>query len=401
MQQYLDLLQTILDKGTKKPAAREGMPGTTSLFGYQCKYDLSKGFPILTTKQIKFKNIVTELLWFLRGDTNIKYLIDNGCNIWNEDAYNYYLRMSKQVGATDPLGFNEETGFLAHIREGGKYLIPGVKVLADTGYKYGDCGFQYGRVWREWEYNQKYMGFEGKGDPCDLFRQIKIDQIANLIQGLRYNPESRRHMLTSIDPAHDQDLSLYWCHCLVQFNARPLTIDERTGLAGSKNVIEISDEHSKQFFEDKNGIFVGMHENWHRYFDHLQVPRYHLDCHFYQRSADVFLGVPYNIASYALLTHIMCEMCNMVPGILIQSFGDVHIYDNHIEQVKTQLKREPFELPQLIINSEFWNPENSAGEKDGWKYHLGVLKEFEVDDFYLKNYEHYSPIEGKLSTGLK
>lgn len=362
MKQYLKLLEKIESHGTIKPAAREGMPSTKSLFGYQFRHDLNTGFPLLTTKEVNFKNIVIELLWFLRGDTNIKYLVDNGVNIWNEDAYNYYLKI---VGKPE-ISIEE---FINRIKTSNIDNLPGVSEL---GYKYGDCGFQYGKVWRSWE------------DPSKGFNHNEeypvIDQIKNLIKSLINTPESRRHILTSIDPSHDSDLALYWCHALSQFNCRPLPLNKR---------LEIYESDGSMIMIDGQNV----EEQYEKFLDEQKIPKYYLDCQMYQRSADVFLGVPYNIASYALLTHIIAKVCKMVPGDFIHTFGDVHIYENHLEQVSEQLEREHYKLPTLEI----------VDEGNDWAYirNFFDFSMLNTSDFILKDYKHHPKIKGKLSTGLK
>lgn len=358
MKQYLDLLKDIKFKGTKKPGAREGMPGTTSLFGYQFRHDLGKGFPLLTTKKMYWKGVVVELLWFLRGDTNIKYLVDNGVNIWNEDAYKYYLKVVEENTPKDgrvPATFDQ---FIEIVKRR-KSNTP-----SPEGYLWGDCGYQYGKVWRDWG----GYGIEN------------LDQIRNLIIGLRNSPQSRRHIVTAVDPENDKDLALYWCHSMFQFNCRPLTATERTRFV--------------------RGITFETDIEIHELADKMGAPKYYLDCQMYQRSADVFLGVPFNIASYALLTHVVAELCNMVPGEYIHTFGDVHIYDDHMDAVNTQLERQPDLCPTLRINTEFWR----SGDGDLTKQ--DPTKEFfdkaiRVEDFQIENYNPAPSIKAKLSTGLK
>lgn len=370
MKQYIDLLNTIKSDGTYKPAARENMPGTQSLFGHQFRCKLSNGFPLLTTKKIKFKNVVTELLWFLRADTNIKYLNDNGFYQWNEDAYNYFCKKCKENGI-EPYSFEQ---FVENIQQGklGSIIIP--------GYTLGDCGFQYGRVWRN-------FGSVDIATPSGPAQLKGTDQIKGLIKSLKNSPEGRRHMVTAVDPVNDTNLALYWCHSLFQFNCRPLTLREKF----------------EWCVKDKK------HQNdntWLNYYDFEKfeldvetqslnidsVPRYYLDCQLYQRSADVFLGVPYNIASYALLTHILAKMCNMIPGDYIHTFGDVHIYDNHKEAVELQLSRECRPLPTLKMN-----------ENIDWNYILETHDFHKLDpmDFTLEGYDPHPFIKAELSTGMK
>lgn len=375
MKSYLDLLSSIKEKGTLKPAARAGMPNTTSLFGYQFRHNLSDGFPILTTKKMFFKGVVVELLWFLRGDTNIKYLVDNGVNIWNEDAYNYYIKKSKEHGLNTegPLSFED---FVLKIKEGD--LEWGVLHAKDKIYKLGDCGYQYGKVWRSWTTEFDLMEQDGSNR-----RPMTHDQIAGVLSSLQKNPESRRHIVTAIDPGHESDLALYWCHSLFQFNCRPLTLQERSDLVKS-NIYE-------QSLNIKNVVAIDYDEEMHKILNEHNIPKYYLDCQLYQRSADSFLGVPFNIASYALLTHIFAKICNMIPGDFIHTFGDVHIYSNHEDAVKEQLSREPMALPKLIETKSIdW-------ETIGKTYDFSSLS---YSDFALDGYKSHSAIKAELSTGL-
>ena len=233
MQQYHDLLKHILEKGTDK-TDRTGT-GTKSVFGYQMRFDLAKGFPLVTTKKVHLRSIIHELLWFLKGETNITYLKDNGVSIWDE--------------------------------------------WADSE---GELGPVYGKQWRRWE---------GKNGQV-------VDQIASLVQEIKNNPDSRRLIVSAWNVAELPQMALMPCHSLFQF----YVADGR------------------------------------------------LSCQLYQRSADVFLGVPFNIASYALLTHMIAQVCQLEPGDFVHTFGDVHIYSNHFEQVKLQLSRQPFPLPTLQLN---------------------------------------------------
>lgn len=376
MQQYLELLREIKRSGTYKPAAREGMPGTQSLFGYQFRHDLSKGFPLLTTKKMFFRGIVTELLWFLRGDTNIKYLVDRSVNIWNEDAYNYYVKIaSKNTGSeANHIYYDNKDQTLRMFKFDEFVEIIKQHTYADLKsiyswekYTLGDCGYQYGKIWRSW----KVIDINPIYEYCDVplrdsweTTMKSVDQISNLVNQLRKSPESRRHILTAIDPGHDNDLALYWCHALVQFNCRPMTRDER-----------------REWI--KNNTIFG------------EIPKYFLDCQLYQRSADSFLGVPFNIASYALLTHILARMCNMVPGEFIHTFGDVHIYENHQEAVEEQLSRIPSELPTLkLIEDINWE----KFDIDEILQHLELSLSLGIE---LEGYNPQKAIKAELSTGLK
>ena len=263
MQQYLDLLQHILDNGTEK-TDRTGT-GTRSCFGYQMRFDLQKGFPMVTTKKLHVKSIFYELLWFLKGDTNIKYLKDNGVSIWDEWA-------------------NEA----------------------------GELGPVYGEQWRSWK------GADG----------VVVDQITELIKQIKTTPDSRRLIVSAWNVAELPKMALMPCHTLFQFY-----------VADGK-----------------------------------------LSCQLYQRSADVFLGVPFNIASYALLTMMIAQVCDLEPGDFVHSFGDVHLYNNHIEQAKLQLTRTPFELPTLKIN---------PAVKD--------IFSFDFSDFTIENYQCHPGIKAPVA----
>jgi thymidylate synthase len=263
MQQYLDLLQHILDNGTVKND-RTGT-GTKSCFGYQMRFDLSKGFPLVTTKKVHLKSIVHELLWFLKGETNIAYLKEHGVKIWDE--------------------------------------------WADEN---GDLGPVYGKQWRSWE------GKDGK----------VIDQISDLIAQIKKNPDSRRLIVSAWNVGELSEMALMPCHNMFQFY-----------VADGK-----------------------------------------LSCQLYQRSADVFLGVPFNIASYALLTMMIAQVCDLAPGDFVHTFGDVHIYSNHKEQVNLQLSRKPFPLPAMKLNPAVKN-----------------IFDFKFEDFTLENYECHPAIKAPVA----
>jgi thymidylate synthase len=263
MQQYLDLLQYILDNGTPK-SDRTGT-GTLSHFGYQMRFDLQKGFPLVTTKKVHVKSIIYELLWFLKGETNTAYLKEHGVSIWNE--------------------------------------------WADEN---GDLGPVYGKQWRSWE------GKDG----------VVVDQISDLIEQIKRAPDSRRLIVNAWNVADLTDMALMPCHTMFQF----------------------------------------------------YVAEGRLSCQLYQRSADVFLGVPFNIASYALLTMMVAQVCDLEPGDFIHTFGDVHIYNNHMEQVKLQLSRSPFPLPTMKLNPAI---------KDIFDFHF--------EDFTLENYQSHPAIKAPVA----
>lgn len=268
---YLALAKDIIENG-QTVEDRTGV-GTRSVFGRQIRFDLTDGFPLLTTKRVFTKAIVVELLWFLRGDTNVKFLHDHGITIWDE--------------------------------------------WADDN---GDLGPVYGKQWRSWV-NMPYY-------------EEPIDQISNVMQSLATNPHSRRHIVSAWNPAEVEDMALPPCHCLFQFYVREIPMEIRSAnamlpAAGGldRNSSEVLDAHG--------------------------VPRYYLDCQLYQRSADLFLGVPFNIASYALLTHMMAQQLNMIAGEFVHTFGDVHVYQNHLDAFEKQFanaERKIYPKPLLILN---------------------------------------------------
>jgi thymidylate synthase len=269
MQQYLDLLQHIRDQGVEK-SDRTGT-GTTSCFGYQMRFDLQKGFPLVTTKKLHLKSIIYELLWFLKGQTNIGYLREHGVSIWNE--------------------------------------------WADEN---GELGPVYGKQWRSW------AGADGK----------VVDQITDVIKQIKTNPDSRRLIVSAWNVADLPKMALMPCHVLFQFYVMPSASEGKSSLS----------------------------------------------CQLYQRSADVFLGVPFNIASYALLTMMIAQVCDLEPGEFIHTFGDVHIYSNHMEQVKLQLSRTPFPSPTMKLSPQVKN-----------------IFDFEFEDFALENYQSHPAIKAPVA----
>lgn len=395
MKQYLQLLKDIKEKGTHKSAARENMPGTISLFGYQIRHNLQDGFPLLTTKKIKFSNIVTELIWFLKGDTNVKFLVDNGFMQWNQDAYQYYNKFiyeyCEQSGGEPPLGIVHEDIEKSELRtfsfEEFEEILknaPKDSLPKEGNYTLGDCGKQYGWLWRNWK------GNANKVEEVDVevykVHFDEIDQFKNLVEGLLKSPESRRHIITAWNPATLDDMALPACHTLVQFNCRPIPWEIKLELAKRNPDVEM--ENLAITEAAAGDIRFGF------------VPQYYLDCSLYMRSADVFLGVPYNIACYALLTEILANITGVIPGDLVISFGDVHIYDNLIDSVDKQLSREPRELPKVLFRDTL-NYRCDLIREDG----VGALDKFiehlELDEFKLEGYNPHAFIKGELSTGLK
>lgn len=298
MKQYLDLLQKIVDEGNQRED-RTGI-GTKSIFGYQMRMDLSKGFPLLTTKKVFLRGIIHELLWFLTGDTNIKYLVDNNVHIWDDWPYAVYKQSPE---------FQNETM---------EEFIAKIKSDETFAKKWGDLGPVYGKQWRRWQ------AADGK----------EVDQISFILNEIKTKPMSRRILVSAWNAGEIQALikgkvsAPPLCHSLFQF-----------------------------YVHDGK-----------------------LSCQLYQRSADVFLGVPFNIASYSLLLMMIAQVTGYKPGEFIHTFGDVHIYNNHMEQVKLQLSRQPRNLPTMKINPEV---------KD--------INSFKFEDFTLENYDPHPPIKGEIA----
>jgi len=310
---YLDLLKHVLEKGTKK-MDRTGT-GTVSVFGYQMRFDLNEGFPLLTTKRVPFRLIASELLWFIKGDTNIRYLLKNNNNIWNEWAFKNWVESDEYKGPDmtdfgnrslkDP-EFNE-----LYQAEMDKFKS---RILEDEDFasKYGELGPVYGKQWRSWETS----------------RGESIDQLKNVINQIKNNPDSRRHLVVGYNPGDVEFMSLPPCHSLFQFY-----------VADGK-----------------------------------------LSCQLYQRSGDLFLGIPFNIASYALLTHLIAFECGLEVGEFIHTIGDAHIYTNHIEQVTLQLSRDPRPSPTLKLNTA-----------------VQSVFDFEMDDIEIVGYDPHPTIKAPVA----
>ncbi|MGG4177750.1 thymidylate synthase [Virgibacillus pantothenticus] len=310
---YLNLCQHILTNGVQKGDRTN--TGTYSIFGHQMRFDLETGFPLLTTKRVPFRLVASELLWFIKGDTNIRYLLQHNNNIWNEWAFEKWVNSDDYSGPdmrnfgnrsqTDPK-FNKQYQEQMEIFK--------EKILTDDSFahKYGDLGDVYGKQWRKWKTSQNET----------------IDQLQDVIDGIKNNPNSRRHIVSAWNPEDIPSMALPPCHTLFQFY-----------VADGK-----------------------------------------LSCQLYQRSADVFLGVPFNIASYALLTYLIAHQCNLQPGEFVHTLGDAHIYLNHVEQVKTQLAREMKQMPQLELNKQKTS-----------------IFEFDLDDFKLKGYDPHPAIKAPIA----
>ena len=331
--QYQSLLRKILSDGVEKKD-RTGT-GTISIFGQQIRHKMSHGFPLLTTKKMAWKTIVTELLWFLRGDTNIKYLLDNNCHIWDGDAYKQYERLCTYDGH-EPRHTKEELMDL---------------IQNDPGYShYGNLGLIYGKQWRDWNVRN------------DDSYDSSIDQISTLIYELKTNPDSRRLMVNAWNVGELDQMVLPPCHYGFQVYTRELSKFERSRHMGLPE--------GEHFLDDV--------------LDKHNIPKRAISLMWNQRSVDTFLGLPFNIASYGLLLEIIAKEINMVPDELIGNLGDVHLYSNHIEQAKEQINREPFELPKLGMDYR-----KGEYNKD--------LTDLIPDDFYLINYQSHPTIKAPLS----
>jgi thymidylate synthase len=339
--QYTDLLQDILDNRVTK-SDRTGT-GTKSLFGKQIRHKMSDGFPLLTTKKMPFKTIVTELLWFLRGDTNIKYLVDNGCNIWNGDAYKRYANSHN----TFIDGFTHVTP-MAHSKES---FIGAIKTDDEFAKKWGELGPIYGKQWRKWaDY------YNGSAE--------YTDQISNLINDLKTNPDSRRLMVSAWNVSELDEMVLTPCHYGFQVYTRELSFQERLDIY------------------DPQKLYHNEVDSW--FLDKLNIPTRAISLMWNQRSVDTFLGLPFNIASYGLLLEIIAKTVNMVPDELIGNLGDTHLYSNHIEQAKEQIGRElDLEERRKMVTQEMFNqiyngggPESlSHSEIDQWNIPRTELRE--------------------------
>jgi thymidylate synthase len=354
--QYQELLQSILDYGVEKKD-RTGT-GTKSIFGYTIRHNMKDGFPLLTTKKMAWKTMVTELLWFLRGDTNIKFLVDNGCHIWDGDAYQSYIKRynkGEYVGKTKLLENSKKNRTLTEpftIEE----FIDKIKTDDEFAKKWGELGPVYGKQWRDWSKFHPTMHENGYTLPAG---QTNIDQTQNLINDLKTNPDSRRLMVNAWNVGELDQMVLPPCHYGFQVYTRELSMKERFEAAGGK-------EHG------------------------TEIPTRAISLMWNQRSVDTFLGLPFNIASYGLLLTILAKEVNMVPDQLIGNLGDTHLYLNHIEQAKEQIGREPFELPTLkhMKTDEFYK---SLSEDHSLFTHL------ETTDFIVESYQSHPTIKAPLS----
>ena len=332
-EQYRGLLGTLLENSTEK-SDRTGT-GTLSVFGRQIRHDMKDGFPLLTTKKMAVKSMFTELKWFLKGDTNIKYLVDNGCNIWNGDAYKKYCKAHPSVYHDDM--FSQEE-FIEHIKEGESFAK-----------NWGELGPIYGKQWRDWNGFEIVSGAQVEG------YNKGVDQIKNLINDLKTNPDSRRLMVNAWDVGELDKMTLPPCHYGFQCYVSDLS------------PLEIIDQAKKDgLWKDTipEGMTLGELQK--------DFKTKKLSLMWNQRSVDTFLGLPFNIASYATLLCLIAEEVNMIPDQLIGNLGDVHLYKNHIEQAREQLTREMYDLPTIEVQmTDILNGEFDIEVKD-YKYHPSI-----------------------------
>jgi thymidylate synthase len=366
--QYQELLQSILDYGVEKKD-RTGT-GTKSIFGYTIRHNMRDGFPLLTTKKMAWKTMVTELLWFLRGDTNIKFLVDNGCHIWDGDAYKNYCLSYKDGHEF----YEDETVKRSYTQE---EFTNKIKTDDEFAKQWGELGPVYGKQWRSWGEGFKRVPNE-KGDKVYHVTTTGIDQIANLINDLKTNPDSRRLMVNAWNVGGLNQMVLPPCHYGFQVYTRELSLEERIGLV-----------------KPIPNLFT--HEDC----DVINLPKRAISLMWNQRSVDTFLGLPFNIASYGLLLEVIAKTVNMVPDELIGNLGDTHLYLNHIEQAKEQIGRELTDEERYNIwftnNYEtgmerYFDPNNLPDFDDGYytptpkrtrePYPLPVLKHMKTDEFY-------------------
>jgi thymidylate synthase len=373
---YQALLQDILDNGVEK-SDRTGT-GTISVFGRQIRHKMSDGFPLLTTKKMAWKSIVTELLWFLRGDTNIKFLLDYNCHIWDGDAYKGYEAQCV-THSVDPMSKEQFISAIKLSNNKQSHFIPDL-----TGYKLGDLGPIYGKQWRQW---QGWMDMNGneKGS-------LWYDQILQLIHSLRTNPDSRRLMVSAWNVAELDQMVLPPCHYGFQMYTRELSLGERQSILGKKGYSGLLNSNAKNYKSGKKIL-----EIIKKTCDDVNIPTKAISLMWNQRSVDTFLGLPFNIASYALLLEIIAKEVNMIPDELIGNLGDVHLYKNHIEQAKMQILRKPFSLPKVNITERNWYQHELVKERLGPKTFSEKILSYRPDCFELIGYESHSGIKAPLS----
>jgi thymidylate synthase len=376
---YIKLLKDIIDNGVRK-SDRTGT-GTISLFGRQIRHNMKDGFPLLTTKKMAWKSIVTELLWFLRGDTNIKYLVDNGCHIWDGDAYKRYMNVY-EIESRESTYALEELHMLSNLTK--EQFTERIKTDDKFAKKWGGLGPIYGSQWRRWKGG---TWVEGNTDGTEGFylQSEQIDQIANLINELKTNPDSRRLMVNAWNVGDLDQMVLPPCHYGFQVYTRKLDGEEMWALLRGK----VGDDLFNRMLEDIVPFGGGLSAELESY----KIPKRAISLMWNQRSVDTFLGLPFNIASYGLLLEIIAKEVNMLPDELIGNLGDVHLYTNHIEQAKKQISREPYKnLPTLKFS-----PIQSAHFEHHTDTFENHIKESQPHQFIIDGYESHPSIKAPLS----
>jgi thymidylate synthase len=376
---YQGLLEDILQWGVEKKD-RTGT-GTISVFGRQIRHKMSEGFPLLTTKKMHWNSVVTELLWFLRGETNIKFLLDYDCHIWDGDAYKRYV--THWGNPIDPINYElygPNTTMNCFHEDKRLYtkeeFVKQIKTDETFAKQWGDLGPIYGKQWRKWKY-QENEWYDGHTHYPEI--STSIDQISNLVQQLKTNPDSRRLMVSAWNVSELGQMVLPPCQYGFQVYTRELSEIERFNWYGNKIDSHMHHDHIVQEMNQEN------------------VPTRAISLMWNQRSVDTFLGLPFNIASYGLLLEIIAKEVNMVPDELIGNLGDVHLYSNHIEQAKEQIGRTPYELPTVKITERNWYMHEKVKEHLGEKTLDEKLKSYRPDCFELIGYESHPKIKAPLS----
>jgi thymidylate synthase len=370
---YQFLLARIISDGSKK-MDRTGT-GTISIFGESITHYMREGFPLLTTKKMAWKSVVAELLWFMRGETNIQPLLKDNCNIWTGDAYKAYHKLMHK--ADEKLrNENPQKDFGIPSFDSKEEFVENIK--NDDGYakEFGNLGPIYGKQWRQWQGWMQYKDDNGKTG----FGSLWYDQLARAVHDLRTNPDSRRIMVNSWNVADLDKMVLPPCHYSFQFYTHELSLQERVDLGVKDYGVDILD-----FGINSDG--AEDEEEMNRIIDTYGVPKRYISLLSNIRSSDVFLGLPFNIASYGLLLELVGRMVNMVPYKLVANLGDTHLYSNHIEQAKEQMGRTSYVLPKIEIDNKI-DFSNDLDE---------ILDEIKVEDIRLVNYKSHDKIVAPLS----
>ncbi len=370
---YQQLLSDIIEFGVEKKD-RTGT-GTISEFGHQIRHKMSEGFPLLTTKKMHWNSIVTELLWFLRGDTNIKFLLDYDCHIWDGDAYKNYCKWWNEVESDA----KQHELYKDSVLPTKEQFIHNIKTDKEFAKKWGELGPIYGKQWRNWK--------QTDWNKTDIDVEY-IDQIQNLISELKTNPDSRRLMVSAWNVGELDQMVLPPCHYGFQVYTRELSDDEQRARCHPSTPNSWDDLKEFAKLTGNNVEDAAKAAN---------IPTRAISLMWNQRSVDTFLGLPFNIASYGLLLEIIAKEVNMIPDELIGNLGDVHLYSNHIEQAKEQISRTPFQLPSVRITERNWYQHQLVKERLGEKTFSEKIMSYRPDCFELIGYESHPTIKAPLS----